>query len=173
MFAYDAPSLGFRKSEVIGRFIYTLVSSLDFSSGKLQVGRVTDNCPQNSNVPLGRDTKQFTELRFPGIGELLQSMNHSFPTRTGAKRLGVLVVDESTTGERSAIEFIKKNPKFELMVIAIGDPYNTGFASDLASNPNFNYLVRVPSYSELSTSFSNVLDKLCTIIRRSYVLGLN
>ena len=82
-------------------------------------------------------------------------------------------MDESTTGERSAIEFIKKNPKFELMVIAIGDPYNTGFASDLASNPNFNYLVRVPSYSELSTSFSNVLDKLCTIIRRSYVLGLN
>lgn len=42
LFAYDASSLGFRKSEVIGRFIYTLVSSLDLSTGKVNVGRITD-----------------------------------------------------------------------------------------------------------------------------------
>lgn len=172
LFAYDASSLGFRKSEVIGRFVYTLVSSLDLSTGKVNVGRITDNCPRYSNVPLGRDTKLFTDLQFPGIGQLLQSMNQSFPTRLNVKRVGVLVVDESTTGERDAIDFIKKNPSFDLMVIAIGDPYTTGFAADLASDPDFNYLVRVPKYSDLSTAFSQVLDKLCTIIKRSFVIGL-
>lgn len=173
MFAYDASSLGFRKSEVIGRFVYTLVSSLDLSTGKVNVGRITDNCPRYSNVPLGRNIKLLTDLRFPGIGQLLQSMNQSFPTRLNdAKRVGVLIVDESTTGERDAIDFIKKNPSFDLMVIAIGDPYTTGFAADLASDPDFNYLVRVPKYSDLSTTFSQVLDKLCTIIKRSFVISL-
>lgn len=172
LFAYDASSLGFRKSEVIGRFVYTLVSSLDLSTGKVNVGRITDNCPRYSNVPLGRNIKLFTDLQFPGIGQLLQSMNQSFPTRLNVKRVGVLIVDESTTGERDAIDFIKKNPSFDLMVIAIGDPYTTGFAADLASDPDFNYLVRVPKYSDLSTTFSQVLDKLCTIIKRSFVISL-
>lgn len=172
LFAYDASSLGFRKSEVIGRFVYTLVSSLDLSTGKVNVGRITDNCPRYSNVPLGRNIKLFTDLQFPGIGQLFQSMNQSFPTRLNVKRVGVLIVDESTTGERDAIDFIKKNPSFDLMVIAIGDPYTTGFAADLASDPDFNYLVRVPKYSDLSTTFSQVLDKLCTIIKRSFVISL-
>ncbi|XP_061172938.1 cartilage matrix protein-like [Saccostrea echinata] len=173
LFAYDVSSLGFRKSEVIGRFIHTLVSSLDLSTGKVNVGRITDNCPRYSNVPLGRDTKLFTELKFPGIGQLLKSMNKSFPVSSNVKRIGVLVVDESTTGEREAVEFIKKNNNFELMVIAIGDRQNTAFAADLASDPDFNFLVRVPQYSDLSTSFSRVLDKLCTAIKRSFVLSLN
>lgn len=149
------------------------MSSLDLSSGKVNVGRITDNCPRYSNVPLGRDTKLFTELKFPGIGQLLQSMKRSFPTTVNVKRVGVLVVDESTTGEREAIEFMKRNNIFDLMVIAIGDRYNTGFAADLASDPDFNYLVRVPKYSDLSTAFSKVLDKLCTIIKRSFILSLD
>jgi hypothetical protein len=99
-------------------------------------------------------------------------MNRSFPTTANVKRVGVLVVDESTTGEREAIEFMKRNNIFDLMVIAIGDRYNTAFAADLASDPDFNYLVRVPKYSDLSTSFSKVLDKLCSIVKRSFILSL-
>lgn len=68
LFVYDVLSLGFRKSEVIGRFVYIFVFSLDFFIGKVNVGWIIDNCLRYSNVFLGCNIKLFIDLRFLGIG---------------------------------------------------------------------------------------------------------
>lgn len=164
LFTYDSFALGSRKSQMINFFIHDVLNSLDFSNGNLQVGRLTDNCPELTNIPIsaGKNLSAFAITTYPGISSLLQKMNSSFSNREDAKKLGVLFLDDSTEGIERAIRVIKMGLDFKLMVIGIGDHKTTDSAGDLCSYPKHDYFLQVPKYASLLRIRSKLLDKLCT-----------
>ena len=165
MFVYDAFALGARKSQMIGNFVYDVISSLNSSNSRMQFGRLTDNCPVSTNIAMGRANSRFAKITFPGIGNLLGELNAYFPGRPATKKLGILIVDESTQGIDEALKVMKGNSNFELMVVAIGDKSATRFAEDLATDPDREYLVQLSKFSSLNTARSKIFEKLCGIIK--------
>lgn len=164
VFAYDSFALGSRKSQMINFFIHDILNSLDFSKGNLQVGRLTDNCPEFTNIPIsaGKNLSAFANIVYPGISNLLQKMNSSFSNRDDVKKLGVLFIDDSTEGIERAISVLKAGLDYKLMVIGIGEEKSTEPAGDLCSYPKHDYFLQVPAYSSLLRARSKLLDKLCT-----------
>ncbi|XP_076104210.1 matrilin-1-like isoform X2 [Mytilus galloprovincialis] len=164
LFSYDAFALGSRKSQMINFFIHDVLNSLNFSNGNLQIGRLTDNCPEITDIPISatRNLSAFASISYPGVPNLLRKMNSGFSNREGAKKLGVLFVDDSTESINNAVRVIKDGIDYKLMVIGIGDKQVTDTAGDLCSYPKHDYFLQVPRYSNLLRARSKLLDKLCT-----------
>lgn len=164
LFSYDAFALGSRKSQMINFFIHDVLNSLNFSNGNLQIGRLTDNCPEITDIPIsaGKNLSAFASINYPGVPNLLKKMKSGFSNREGAKKLGVLFVDDSTESIDNAVRVIKDGIDYKLMVIGIGDNQVTDSAGDLCSYPKHDYFLQVPRYSNLLRARSKLLDKLCT-----------
>ncbi|XP_052101556.1 collagen alpha-3(VI) chain-like isoform X2 [Mytilus californianus] len=164
LFSYDSFALGSRKSQMINFFIHDVLNSLNFSNGNLQIGRLTDNCPEITDIPIsaGKNLSAFASINYPGVPNLLRKMKSGFSNREGAKKLGVLFVDDSTESIENAVRVIKDGIDYKLMVIGIGDQQVTDSAGDLCSYPKHDYFLQVPRYSNLLRARSKLLDKLCT-----------
>lgn len=164
LFSYDSFALGSRKSQMINFFIHDLLNSIDFSNGNLRVGRMTDNCPEITDIPIGSNVNisDFTSTDYPGIPSLLKRMKTGFSNRQDVKKLGVLFVDESTEKINNAIRVLKDGIDYNLMVVGIGDERITEAAGDLCSYPKHDYFIQVPKYSNLLRARSKLLDKICT-----------
>lgn len=164
LFSYDSFALGSRKSQMLNFFIHDILNSLDFSNGNLQVGRMTDNCPEITDIPIGplTNVSDFASTAYPGIPSLLSRMKTGFSNREDVKKLGVLFVDESTDKIKNAITVLKDGIDYNLMVVGIGDPRITEAAGDLCSYPKHDYFIQVPKYSNLLRARSKLLDKICT-----------
>ncbi|KAK3096747.1 hypothetical protein FSP39_002868, partial [Pinctada imbricata] len=168
MFIYDAFSLGARKSEMIGNFVHDVISTINSTSGGIQFGRLTDNCPSATNIPMGSPQTAFTRMNFPGIGKMLGDLKAYFPGRPWVKKLGILIVDESTQGVDDARKVMKQtslDPKFDLMVVSIGDQNSIKFAEDLATDPDINYLIPLSRFADLPAARDKIIAKLCDIVK--------
>lgn len=165
IFVYDAPGLGARKARLLTSFVHDITRQLQTTSGKLRIGRRSDNCP-NSNIDLTTDIdlRAFSNIMFPGIETLLGQLRMAFPNRLDAKNLAVLFVDESTQNIELATRVLKGDLNFHVMVIAIGDMSLARVASDLATYPHNDYLMNIPSYMSLNAYRLEFLQKLCYLI---------
>ncbi|XP_060073229.1 collagen alpha-4(VI) chain-like [Ylistrum balloti] len=166
IFVYDAPGLGARKARLLTSFVHDVTRGLQTASGRLRIGRRSDNCPPNSNIDLTTDAnlRAFSNIQFPGIETLLGQLRMAFPNRLDAKNLAVVFVDESTQNIELATRVLKGDLNFHVMVVAIGDMSLARLASDLATFPHNDYLMNIPSYMSLGSYRYEFLQKLCYLI---------
>lgn len=164
VFVYDIAAIGNQKTQVINYFVYDAVRHFDISRRTIQVGRLTDNCPRQSNIDLtaSDDLSAFHRLDFPGFYSLLRNLHSSFTWRQYANQLAVLFIDENTQRIDDIIRFLRAYINHKVLIVAIGNDTMAGKEHLLLSERH--RLVRIPAYGDLIASKPKLMEKLCEMV---------
>ena len=173
VFVYDSSQLGMKKTRKITKFVYDVTTGLDMSSGRLKVGRLTENCLSGADVYLTsqQPAMDFDQIYFPDFRRMIRKLaavgfSPQYGARRGAAKVAVLFLDDENENLKQAAAEITRLHETHSFVITIGD-IDIRTAAEFSSKPINDYLVHIPSYKYLTTAKTTLLHKLCNAMTNS------
>lgn len=167
VFVYDSAQLGMKKTRKITRFVYDVTSGFDMSSGRLKVGRLTENCLSGADVYLTsqKQSMDFDQIYFPDFRRMIRKLaavgfSPQYGARREAAKVAVLFLDDDNENLKQAAAEVSRLHETHSFVITVGD-IDLHTAAEFSSKPLNDYLVHIPSYKYLQTARTTLLHKLC------------
>jgi len=167
MFIYDTKALGVKSSKLITEFLAKIVERLDLRSKRLQIGRITDNCPSGGSFQLSDKVSglDFSEIHLPSYTELLKKVRRSafsseYGGRSGASNMAVLFVDSEMQGLDDAFinEASQMKKQANVFTVTIG---NGQLIAKFADNFKISQQLHVDSYADLDKAADEFLTQMC------------
>lgn len=173
LFAHDSANAGVYRTKQTLHFIKSLVQEFDIDPEHIQVGLLSNNCPRTSGFSFSahKDKNavlESLELKSSDLAKLIHKLRrHGFELGNGkrnmAKKIGIIVVDSGSEDPVSALDEAQqaRSQGIELFVIAVGEAFSAEETKMLCSSPATEHLFKVPSYEELESIRSQLLERIC------------
>lgn len=156
-----------KKTRKITKFVYDVTSGFDMSSGRLKVGRLTENCLSGADVYLTsqKQSMDFDQIYFPDFRRMIRKLaavgfSPQYGARREAAKVAVLFLDDDNENLKQAAAEVSRLHETHSFVITVGD-IDLHTAAEFSSKPLNDYLVHIPSYKYLQTARTTLLHKLC------------
>lgn len=169
MFVYDPTSLGADKTQHVTDFVAKVSQKMDVVSDNVRVGRMTENCPTNTDVSLSgpESVTSLKSLQLSGFGNLLlkvarRGFSESNGGRPEARSVAVLFLDTDSKDLRSAFHASKHLSDTNMFVVYNENVVDMETALKFVSTPD--RLMSYSSYAHLSKLQDNFLKMFCSVL---------